>query len=111
MDDLVVFLRARLAEEQLLDWHARDCQTHRLMPPGSPLGLGGSPMSCNCDVPTRMLAEYETKSRIVGYIAEELEDRGASNPWWYPERIEPVLRLLALLHAGHPDYRESWWPS
>lgn len=55
-----------------------------------------------------MLAEVQAKRRIVDHIASELEDRGGDNPWWYADKLTPILCALALPHANHPDYREEW---
>lgn len=55
--------------------------------------------------PARVLAEVEAKRRIVDYIAEELEDRGADNPYWYEGSLAPILHALALPYA---DYQEEW---
>ena len=57
----------------------------------------------------RVLAECEAKRRIVEQaigIAEvsraaSIEDLGG----------EQILRLLALPHADHPDYRKEWRPN
>lgn len=65
-DGLAAFLLARLDKlKYASDWHARDCQTHRTMPPGSPLGLAGSPLSCNCGAPIYVMYDIEAKRQII----------------------------------------------
>lgn len=128
--DLVDFLLARSREDELRDWHERSCPTNRRMPPGSPLGLGGAPMTCKCPVPDRMEREALAKRRIV-----ELHRRTSRTESWPTGDREVVecavcatteheyaeewtrhswpcdtLRLLALPHADHPDYQEGWAP-
>ncbi len=48
--------------------------------------------------PPRVLAECEAKRRLLGWA--RIEHRNTN----------PVLRLLALPYADHPDYREEWRP-
>lgn len=60
--------------------------------------------------PARALAEVEAKRRMVDHVSQELEDRGADNPWWYSDKLTPILEALALPYADHPDYREEWRP-
>lgn len=61
--------------------------------------------------PQRVLAECEAKRRIVEtlaipYIAERRRLMGG-RPSWGDENPE-LLRLLAMPHADHPDFREEW---
>ena len=60
--------------------------------------------------PARVLAEVDAKRQVVAYVAGELEDKGGDNPWWYEDKLRPVLCLLALPYADHPDYDEAWRP-
>lgn len=65
--------------------------------------------------PARVLREVEAKRRIVDLCAPPLVDvtdlhstgrefiQGKGAPWG-----EPVLRLLALPYADHPDYQNDW---
>ena len=47
--------------------------------------------------PARMLAECETKRRVIGL--------GEKDSYW-----DDVLRLLALPYTAHPDYHQEWKP-
>jgi hypothetical protein len=55
----------------------------------------------------RVLAECDAKRRIVTWAEETWPDE----PWWYADRIEPVLRYLALPYADHNEYRPEWKPT
>jgi hypothetical protein len=60
--------------------------------------------------PARVLAECESKRRIVA----ELTDMAEQDEMGYHDRAPlfalGVLRLLALPHASHPVYRAEWTP-
>lgn len=93
---MVDFLRARLAEDE---HNARDG------------GIGRVPMGCYAT--DRVLAEVAAKRRIV----DECTYTGAGGETFVvcagpggDVDGESVLRLLALPHADHPDYREEWKP-
>ncbi|WP_402465764.1 DUF6221 family protein [Isoptericola aurantiacus] len=72
--------------------------------------------------PARVLAEVEAKRRIVEWFSDRQmiftggmgDDR--TDPTNYTpgplvhEADTPVLRMLALPHADHPDYDEAWRP-
>jgi len=86
MADLAEFLLARIAEDEAAYESAYVAY------------LDGFPFT-----PTRVLAECETKRRIVELCAY----------WQRPVDGldgEDILRLLALPYADHPDYREEWRP-
>ena len=53
--------------------------------------------------PRRVLAECEAKRRLVRELVDYME--GDYAPW-----NERFLKLLALLFADHPDYRQEWKP-
>ena len=98
--DIVAFLRARLAEDAerqknpLTAWHDRDCES---LP--DVLYPDREPGACDCGVPERLLAEVESKQRIV------------EETWGGPDHVEMWehhVRLLALPYAGHEDYRAEW---
>lgn len=57
--------------------------------------------------PRRVLAECEAKRRIVEHQTQRPEKDFRPLP---PAVDTPVLRLLALPYAGHPDYDEAWRP-
>jgi hypothetical protein len=102
MDDLITWLRAQIDEIEFADWHERTCQTHQKMPPNSPLGLGGSPLSCNCAVPDFVLREVEAKRQLMD-MADMFLTAGIDDGW-------DLYRLLALPFSDRPGYREEWRP-
>lgn len=55
--------------------------------------------------PALLLADADSKLRVVDECVRTIES-GA------PGRVfaEQVLKVLALAHASHKDYRESWKP-
>lgn len=60
--------------------------------------------------PRAVLAEVDAKRRIVAYVERELADLGGGNPYWYDDKMWPIVRMLALPYAGHRDYDEGWRP-
>jgi len=57
--------------------------------------------------PARVLADVEAKRRIVESITTyALVPTAPLTPWHH--HGSEVLRLLALPHVGHPDYRAEW---
>ena len=57
--------------------------------------------------PARVLAECEAKRRIVADCRHIQE----ATSWGLLERhAEWTVRVLALPHADHPDYRDEWRP-
>lgn len=60
--------------------------------------------------PARVLREVEAKRKVVDHIVYELADHGADNPWWYDDKLLPILRMLALPYSDRPGYREDWRP-
>jgi hypothetical protein len=61
--------------------------------------------------PARVLAECDTKRRIVTNIGVVvLEPFGLQWPEGYREALEHTLRLLALPYADHSEYRSEWAP-
>lgn len=130
-DDIVTFIRARLGERANADWHARTCQTHQTMPPGTPFGLAGSPMSCNCGVPDLVEADVEVKRRIVemhlgahncrdlvtGHYPADwppFAPYGSPGAEWrhgtdeYFEQACLTARLLASEWSTHDAFQEAW---
>lgn len=115
--ELVVFLLARIAEDEAVARAARDddlTNAHMLgLAEGSALSPGDRVMVH----PTRVLAECEAKRRIVASY------QGASSA--LARMNDPLrrglgeamvlahgdaLRALALPYAEHPDYDEAWRP-
>jgi hypothetical protein len=122
VDGLIAFLRARLADDEQVAREAAGAQWRiDAAPDGGfyiePAG-GGDDIGKARQVehaahiarwdPARALAEVEAKRRILDHVAQELEDRGADNPWWYSDKLTPILDALVLPYAEHPDYREAW---
>jgi hypothetical protein len=125
---LVEFMRARLDEREQV---AADWPNEHLPPPpdGVPFWLdaNGHPI---CEPRTFVLADVEAKRRILGEHAEyETSDqwdgpligRGQCRRCAEWEEVDydgpphvdwpcTTLRLLALPHANHPDYRQEWKP-
>ena len=88
---LTDFLLARIAEDET---KAR-----------TPLGDGQHWQNVN---PSRVLAECESKRRIVEMAWHHLgEDDYA---WGMEEAKRQILAVLALPYADHPDYRQEWAP-
>lgn len=88
--DLAGFLLARIAEDERYATHAAG------MMMGFEAGTDGI-AHINRWRPARVLAECETKRRLI-----ELGDKDS---YWVD-----VLELLALPYADHPDYVEEWKP-
>lgn len=115
MSDLTEFLLARLAEDEAESQRAGNGDTDMSWGAGEITGYG---MAVILDH-GRALLECEVKRRIVdlhpiryrGYSEQKITEveprtvRTSNIPV-----IDPELRLLALLYADHPDYREEWRP-
>lgn len=108
MDDLVTFLRARLADEEHAQhnpwtaWHARECETVQ--------GAGGGdPITCSCGVPARVLRDVAAKHAVLEAL--ERADAQASGPdlnGGIYTGLRDAAELLALAYADHPDHRPGW---
>lgn len=133
MSDLVEFLLARIAEDQLRvdsipDWHSTDSAR------GPGWGSRGSycPLCDhymfdgtevvteeawwdhmeNVHRRTRVLAECEAKRRIIAEVREaDLASDAPDNIEISSILARDLLRLLALPYADHPDYRDEWRPT
>jgi len=100
---LVDFLLQRIAEDEAV---AERASSHN----------GGATFAkdnygCLLVQPARVLAECAAKRQIVALhqrylVALNQESRDADRRC----SLEPVVRLLALPYADHPDYREEWRP-
>lgn len=138
MDDLIEFLRARLAEDEAVaraaadgdggEWfvgdkwgvyRAEDAAPHddveenRLVVHGNVLPQ--SEHIARHD-PARALREVEAKRRVIERYAEAAAeaaqtDRIAARTW-RPVVIvlEPVVKDLTQAYTSHPDYRSEWAP-
>ena len=123
MDDLVRFLRDRLdetaakAEAARGDgdgrWHQDDADRYPGRIVDSKGGIvtfdEGAPDEAQAahiarHDPARVLAEVETKRRIIARVENHAFLMGRD------EIHGDLLRLLALTYADHPDYREEWRP-
>lgn len=124
MDDLVQFLRARLKEDERTArgvlWEGSGNTLSWDLPASATVEVGTDEFYAGDSTvaqhiarhdPARVLAEVDAKRRIVDHVAHELEDHGADNPWWYDDKLLPILRLLALPYADHADYRAEWRPA
>lgn len=58
-------------------------------------------------------AATEAKRQLLENHAPVIDGTQSSWAWFEGSESESelILRLLALLHADHPDYREEWRPS
>lgn len=86
--EIAEFLLARIAEDE-----ARVADKRSRPHWGDIMSSLGD--ECDCDLPTRVLAECAAKRWGVELARDDDDD-------------EWVLRLLALPYAGHPDYRWEW---
>ncbi|MEU2075405.1 DUF6221 family protein [Streptomyces sp. NPDC013489] len=129
MEELIAFLRARLNEDEQTARHATDGPW--VDEPGHPIRGGyelrfviaqqaqrwNSQHIARHD-PARVLAEVDAKRRIIDECAYWLdkinESATAEHPYPnLPERGEvvlPVITLLGLPYADHPDYQDAWRP-
>jgi hypothetical protein len=111
-NDLVQFLRARFDEEAARQqdiweqWHHKDCEAvPQVLYPDRETG------TCDCGVPTRVLAEVEAKRRIVDLAAGMLAAaKGDSEVDHYGglSAAEETLLLLAHPFRDHSDFNPAW---
>lgn len=116
-DDLVAFLRARLAEDEQI---AASCSGDTWTVDGGSIIADhwtdqivdwiyddNAPHIARHD-PARVLSEVEARRRITdecAWTSEAAVDTSA-----VAGLALMTLRLLALPYAGHPDYRDEWRP-
>lgn len=60
--------------------------------------------------PAAILRRVETDRRILAHVAEELADAGGDNPWWYADRLTPIVKAFAQRYAHLPDFPEVLRP-
>lgn len=95
MNDLTVFLLARLDEDEAAirrEWNGNGVTDERFW---------GTPFQ-----PSRALDEVAAKRRILAYSLRLISEGEDSEPWAGWE----VLASLALPYADHSDYRDQWRP-
>lgn len=56
--------------------------------------------------PGAVLRRVESDRLILNHVAEELADRGGDNPWWYADRLTPIVKAFAQRYAHLPDFPE-----
>lgn len=137
MNELVEFLRARLAEgaaeqhERYCSggWHANRCAVHYDdWPEGGP-PQRKRPHPCDCGAPDQVLRAVEAKRKLIDTVMaweHQLLHTGCEeNAGPFPcsrdgaecdpvmcgvgEKQDQVLRALAAEHADHPDYQKEAW--
>lgn len=119
-DNLIDFLRARLAEDEQVA-----CATggRWWQPPAQPtevLDSGGGGFNTFLRSraahiarhdPGRALAEVDAKRRIIDryerQVAKAAENAMEEDRAWI---LGEITALLALPHASHPDYNNEWRP-
>ncbi|MEU4256293.1 DUF6221 family protein [Streptomyces fradiae] len=128
MSDLIEFLRARYDEDERVARHAVDGPWED--PLGGPIRGGyemrfviaqqvqrwNSTHIVRHD-PQRVLAEVDAKRRILDEFVtsltgkdKEFDETFGLTDWEFESTADPLLRLLALPYADHPDYRDDWRP-
>jgi hypothetical protein len=117
MTDLIVFLRARLDEDEAKVAAMQREQVRVKTAPifqGMWLGwLDGVDIFVS---PKRWQAEVDAKRRLLAVHTFERKPGAHDCPGEWagysddPDEPCPTLRLLALPYADHPDYREEWRP-
>jgi hypothetical protein len=108
---LVAFVLARADEYESALPHDLGCQSHRLMPPGSPMGMAGKRMTCDCLAVDRGLRQVAAVRQIAERYAEHAEyDREESyeHATGRIVGLGEAMRLLAAVDSGHPDFRAEW---
>jgi hypothetical protein len=129
MDDLIEFLRARLADEEPTaraatpgPWTpdvaeetinaaegvvARVRDFNRVMT--SAQAEADTVLIARHADPARVLTDGDAKWAVVR-IAEAARDFAPTFTTGFAAKLEHALRLFALAYADHPDYRAEWAP-
>ncbi|MFD7860963.1 DUF6221 family protein [Streptomyces sp. NPDC059783] len=139
MDDLIVFLRARLDDDAAAaraaswdgwdgsHWTAHHRERHDgrwavidradegVIPTVAPQAAddAGVAQHIACHDPARVLREVEAKGRILdSYLPDATgADEQINEEWQAGSTLaDDLLCLLALPYADHPDYRDDWRP-
>lgn len=100
MSDLAEFLLARIAEDEA-DARGFD---------GGYCQWGSARVLAECEAKRRIVEWCSERNRIwAGTLADDPTDPTKHIPGDYVHKEDaPVLRLLALPYADHPDYRQEW---
>lgn len=95
------FLEARIAEDEAA------ANAYAKVPPLQV--FNGSTWVGGYD-PARVLAECAAKRCIVNVYCAMAANHPADGSigWYQVDAYETVLRTLAGVYAGHPDYQEEW---
>jgi len=101
--DLVEFLRARLAEDQQSLEHNTHLEAEWAY---EDIESGGFNPTFSGPTATRLLAEVESKRRIIARVLEGCECHWSG--MYGQDWDEDILRLLAMPYADHPDYDPDW---
>ena len=125
---LTDFLLARIAEDEAVARSVVKANEGRSRTQDEPWGLSWQddndqmsiePDRILCVEPARVLAECESKRRLIAEVhpgataEDECGGCGATlgGEWLTPPgAVCPVLALLALPYADHPDYDPEWLP-
>ncbi|GHB55242.1 hypothetical protein GCM10010331_48820 [Streptomyces xanthochromogenes] len=115
-DDLVQFLRDRLDEDEVAavaakpgPWHADGGSVYATHPTDEIVSYTNSAEHIARHNPPRVLADVEAKREVLR-VAAAAHDYFETFTSGFGAAMEQVLRLLALPHADHPDYRDEWRP-
>ncbi|MGQ4513725.1 DUF6221 family protein [Streptomyces sp. DW26H14] len=137
MDDLLAFLRARLDEDEataraasdgpwttwtgpIRTWMTKGNLLHTVMTWDHP--TGHAPIMTESWMDSRHIAEWHP-ARVLAEVEAKRQLLAIHHPY-APEPDQsclgcaggimfascPVVRLLTLPHANHPDYRADWRP-
>lgn len=111
MNELVDFLRARLADDDAVAFFASEDE--KIIGPLAAHGIADDDHRVphvNRWSPARVHAECVTKLRILdAYESTQppWPSHGEDTEWL---AVEWALKCLALPYVDHPDYREEWKP-
>ena len=125
MDELVQFLRARLAEDEQTareaaggsgpDWyydngHVQSRSHYGSVATGSQDFLESEfGAHIVCHDPARVLREVGAKRELLR-VAAAAHDYHETFTSGFAAALEGTLRLFALAYADHPDYHAEWLP-
>ncbi|HET7397613.1 MAG TPA: DUF6221 family protein [Intrasporangium sp.] len=122
MSDLVLFLEARLDEDEAAARAALGGRAEQVA--GGPSAWaetvgsdGQGPVPFSGTGPERLLVECEAKRRIIRDMQEqvsfahaEADPHRSASAAQMSQGLYHALMVLATVYAGHPDYRDGWRP-